>query len=282
MIRKIKNKVWAFDIEWAPDPVAGRLLYDLSEETPDEEVVETMWKKGGATEENPMPFLKTTICRVLSLSMVTRHDNAGDIKVELRSLPSIPVENDKTEERYILQTFLEALGRHRPQVVGYNSISADLKILIQRGIANGIHAGGFCTRPDKPWEDFPDYFSERNDYNIDLMRIISGWGNITPSLNEIATVSGIPGKMEVAGDEVAPMWLNGKMNEIIAYNEFDALTTYLLWLRVAHFAGLFSSEQYKEEQDLVEQMLVAESKKEERKHLSKFLEKWKRLRGLYN
>ncbi len=282
MIRTIKNKVWVFDIEWVPDTVAGKLLYDLPEETPDEEVLREMWKNGGATEDNPMPFLKTTICKILSLSMVTRHEDNGDVQVRLHSLPSIPVKSEEAEEKYIIQTFLNALGKAKPQIVGYNSISADLKILVQRGIANGISAGEFCTRPDKPWEDSPDYYSDRNDYNVDLMRIISGWGKSTPSLNEIATVSGIPGKLGVTGDEVAPMWLDGRINEIIAYNEFDALTTYLVWLRMVHFSGLLSSEQYKEEQDRVEQMLVSESKKEERRHLSKFLEEWKRLRSRYN
>jgi len=40
------------------------------------------------------------------------------------------------------------------------------------------------------------------------------------------------GKMDVDGEEVAFLWLDGKLNEIVAYNEFDALTTYLVWLRV--------------------------------------------------
>ncbi len=40
------------------------------------------------------------------------------------------------------------------------------------------------------------------------------------------------GKMNVDGEGVAFLWLDGKLNEIVAYNEFDALTTYLVWLRV--------------------------------------------------
>ena len=153
--------------------------------------------------------------------------------------------------------------------------------MIQRGIANGIQAREFSKRPDKPWEGV-DYFSDRSDNNIDLMRIISGWGKSTPSLNEISVVSGIPGKLGVDGQEVAPMWLDGRIDEIVAYNEFDALTTYLLWLRVAHFAGLFSNDEYSREQGMVEKLIVDESKKEERKHLTKFLEEWERLRSFHN
>jgi len=281
MIKSINKKVWAFDVEWVPDPLAGKLLYKLPGDMPDVDVIREMWKMGGATEEDPMPFLKITLCKIVSLSMVTRHEDKGEVKVELHSLPSLPVKSTEADEKYIISTFLDTLGRMKPQIVGYNSVSADLKILIQRGIANGIMAKHFSKRPDKPWEGV-DYFSDRSDHNIDLMRILSGWGKSTPSLNEISVVSGIPGKLGIDGSEVAPMWLEGRIDEIVAYNEYDALTTYLLWLRIAHFAGLFDDNEYVTEQELVEQLIVDESQKEERKHLLKFLEEWKRLRSYHS
>ena len=281
MIKSINKKVWAFDVEWVPDPLAGKLLYKLPDDMSDAEVIREMWKMGGATEEDPMPFLKITLCKIVSLSMVTRHEDKGEVKVELHSLPSLPVNSREADEKYIISTFLDTLGRLKPQIVGYNSVSADLKILIQRGIANGIEAKQFSKRPNKPWEGV-DYFSDRSDHNIDLMRIVSGWGKSTPSLNEIAVVSGIPGKLGIDGSEVAPMWLEGRIDEIVAYNEYDALTTYLLWLRIAHFAGLFDVNEYAREQDRVEKLIVDESQKEERKHLLKFLEEWKRLRSYHS
>jgi len=39
--------------KWAPDFQRGRLIYDLSDDLTEEEVIEYMWKEGGATEENP-------------------------------------------------------------------------------------------------------------------------------------------------------------------------------------------------------------------------------------
>ena len=39
MFKTVKNRVWAFDAEWIPDPVAGRLLYDLPDELPNVEVL---------------------------------------------------------------------------------------------------------------------------------------------------------------------------------------------------------------------------------------------------
>ncbi|MYE61310.1 MAG: hypothetical protein F4235_04570 [Candidatus Dadabacteria bacterium] len=114
------------------------------------------------------------------------------------------------------------------------------------------------------------------------MRCVSAWGKGTPSLHEISVVSGIPGKMEgVDGKQVAPMWLEGRLDEIVAYNECDALTTYLLWLRMAHSIGHFDSEQYAEEQRLLRDMIKQEAESpERRRHLLAYLSKWESLSGV--
>ena len=69
---------------------------------------------------------------------------------------------------------------------------------------------------------------------------------------------GIPGKIEVSGASVAEMWADEKLDEIVAYNEFDAFTTHLLWARIAHFSGLLSSDEYSQEQMLVRKLLDSE------------------------
>ncbi|MGA1864021.1 MAG: 3'-5' exonuclease [bacterium] len=279
MFKKVYQKVWVFDAEWVPDPLAGRLLYKLPESMSAFEIIQRMWKEGGATEEDPMPYLKTALCRVVSISFVTRYAETDGIKIHLHSLPSGSSDLKHIEEASIIRTFLEALGKRKPQLVGYNSLSADLKILIQRGVANGIQASEFCARPDKPWEG-EDYFSDFSDWNVDLIRILGGRGKSNPSLNEMAVVSGIPGKMDVDGEQVANLWLNGELDKIIAYNECDALTTYLLWLKLSYFGGHFTSEEYREEQKRVEDLLKSEGTKPERVHLQRFLEEWKYLREI--
>ena len=74
MFKTVKDRVWAFDAEWIPDPAAGKLLYDLPDNTPDLDVVRRMWKEGGATEEDPTPYLKTVVCRIVSVSAVDRFE----------------------------------------------------------------------------------------------------------------------------------------------------------------------------------------------------------------
>ena len=59
-----------------------------------------------------------------------------------------------------------------------------------------------------------------------------------------------------------------------------AITTYLLWLRVVHFAGHFTDEAYVEEQDRVRDFLERESKESDQSHLSTYLAEWERLKSV--
>ncbi len=280
MFKTIKNRVWAFDAEWIPDPLAGRLLYKLSADLPEKDVFTVMWQKGGATEEDPTPYLKTVLCRIVSIAAVERRLEGPDVKLHLLSLPRDSRDPDQTDERHVVGTFLTKAGQYKPQLVGFNSVSADLKAMIQRAVVLGLSMPDFCKRPNKPWEG-EDYFDSRNsEASVDLKDVIGGWGKTAPSLNEIATLSGIPGKMDVDGEQVAFLWLQGNLDKIIAYNECDALTTYLLWLRIAHFGGHFTTPQYEQEQKLVREMIATEIAQNGKEHMKGFLDEWDRLNGV--
>jgi predicted PolB exonuclease-like 3'-5' exonuclease len=280
MIKNVMKRVWAFDIEWVPDPVAGRVLYDIPDDVTDAaEIMKIMWERGGASEEDPTPFLKTAICRVVSVAALERRELPdGGVKLNLMSLPHEPSNTEEASEASVVGTFLDALGKSRPQLVGFNSLQSDLKILIQRGLILGLSAPAFCERPDKPWEGI-DYFARGSDWNIDLKEIVGGWGLASPSLHEIAVQSGIPGKMGVDGNDVAPLWLEGDLDRIVRYNECDALTTYLVWLRLTHFAGFFDERSYLREQELVADLLQTEIAQGGREHLEEYLEAWNGLRN---
>ena len=76
------------------------------------------------------------------------------------------------------------------------------------------------------------------------------------------------------GQEVAHLWLEGRLLEIVAYNECDVLTTYLIWLRMAFFGGFFNQVQYEEEQERVRNLLTTEGTLPGKEHLFEFLETW--------
>jgi predicted PolB exonuclease-like 3'-5' exonuclease len=277
VFKTVLERVWAFDCEWVPDPVAGRVLYDVAESEP-RDLLEVMWHEGGASEEDPTPFLKTILCRIVAISAVERRLLPdGEVTLQLLSLPHDPDDPADASERAIVGAFLDAVGKSRPQLVGFNSIDSDLRILVQRAVVLGLQAPGFARRPEKPWQGV-DYFARQNDWNVDLKQVLGGWGKAVPSLHEAATLSGIPGKMEVDGNQVAQLWLDGRLREIVDYNQFDALTTYLLWLRVAHFGGHFTSEEYALEQERVRDLLERRSAEAGGGHLRDYLAEWDRLR----
>lgn len=280
MFKTVGNHVWVFDMEWVPCATSGRRAYNLPNDMTDADVVERMWQEAGATEENPRPFLKTMLCRVVSLSAVTRHVVDGQVHLKLLTLPKITASDSDTSsnEAEIIGSFLDAVGNYKPQLVGFNSEASDVLILIQRAIANGLSAPGFASRPDKPWEGI-DYFNQHSDAHVDLIKIVGGYGNTRPSLHQFATACGIPGKMDVAGNEVYELWMAGKIQDILEYNEFDALTTYLCWLRTAHFGGFLNNAEYIAEQAQLRELLE-NGIKTGHTHYQRYLETWDRLQSV--
>jgi predicted PolB exonuclease-like 3'-5' exonuclease len=282
MLKKIAESVFSFDIEWIPDPKSAEILLKSPRSSgPDEEAgasFEALWADARKADdpEDFQPYLKTILCRIVSISGILRDcPRGGEPVLKLVSLPTDPLDNQKSGEKVLLTSFLKSVGRRKPQLVGYNSSQADVPIIIQRSIVHGLPGFGFSDRPAKPWEGV-DYFDVRNsDYNIDLAEGLGQFRD-RPSLHQAASLSGIPGKIDVSGDSVAQMWLDNQLPEILAYNEFDAFTTHLLWARMAHFSGLLESRDYEREQELVRNLLETEIANG-KEHLVRFVEEWDRL-----
>ncbi|MGA1101225.1 MAG: hypothetical protein ACO3VB_05585 [Opitutales bacterium] len=285
MLKKLADSVFSFDVEWIPDPKSAEILHDLpAAPGPGVEAAhsfEALWasarKEGDAPDSQP--YLKTILCRIVSLAGILREQApGGKPSLKLISLPLDPSDPLKSDEKTILTSFMKSVGRRKPQLVGYNSAQSDVPILVQRAIVHGLPGFGFSDRPAKPWEGV-DYFDARNsDYNLDLADAMGQFRD-RPTLHQAATLSGIPGKLDVSGASVSQMWLDGKLAEIVEYNECDAFTTHLLWARIAHFSGLLSSEQYQAEQKLVRDLLEYEIS-QNRNHLQRFIEEWDRLLSL--
>ncbi len=271
MIKSVPDEVWAFDCEWVPDLRAGRILYRLPDELPDREVLRVMWEQGGATPDNPQPFLRTLLCRIVSIAAVVRRvSKNGEPQLFLHTLPENP-DDPSQDETYILRRFLgDGLAARNPQLVGFNSRNADLRILTQRAITRGLCLPHLCERLDaKPWESM----------DIDLMDMVSGYGkSYAVSLNEMATLCGIPGKLETSGEDVCGLWFGGHRREIVQYNSFNALTTYLLWLRLAFFSGRLNTEEYRLEQVRVRRLLEERARKPDDAYLARYLDAWRELK----
>lgn len=279
MFKSVAPCLFSFDLEWIPDPLSAKILHGVEIDSiqAKEEAMRALWRSAGATEDAPQPYLKTILCRIVSVGGIFREVVNGGVKLKLVSLPSDPFDSEKCSEKQILTNLLKAIGTRKPQLVGYNSHNADVPIIIQRSIVNGLYSQGMAERPDKPWEGV-DYFNQSSDYNIDMAPILGKYA-MTPKLHEVATLSGIPGKVDTDGGSVPNLWLQGKLKEIVDYNEFDAITTHLVWARIAHFGGFLSESEYIEEQALVRALMLAEIEGG-KTHFNRYIEEWDRLQAL--
>jgi predicted PolB exonuclease-like 3'-5' exonuclease len=267
-----------FDLEWVPDADGARRLFDLPEETTEIEAMQRLWEHCPQynAEKNPRPFLKYMFSKVVSIAFLSRRviwrDGVEEIEFRLNSFPELPVDGDFSEGE-ILERFLAAVGKYRPQLVGFNSLESDVQVLIQRAMINEIAAPDFCRRPNKPWEG-DDYFDSKNsEGHVDILKRFSG-GAMQPKLDEFARLCGYPGKIDVKGDQVTDLWLNRDLTKIVEYNQIDALNTYLLWLRFVHFCGKLSSERYFEESEQFRAFLEGEAEKPGKTFVQQFLDRW--------
>lgn len=268
-----------FDLEWVPDAIGARRLFDLPADTSEIDAMQSLWQHSPDYKEelNPRPFLKYMFSRVVSIAFLSRkpvfRDGNLQIEFSLNSLPELPVDPEQQDEAALIERFLYILGKRCPQLVGYNSADSDIQVLIQRGMINEVSAPAFCKRPDKPWEG-SDYFRRwDNEDHLDLMKLFSVRG-MTPRLDELAKMCGFPGKIDVKGDQVTDLWLARDLTKIVEYNQIDVLNTYLVWLRVVYFCGKINEEDYMNEQDQFREFLENESANPEKAFISDFLAKW--------
>lgn len=146
---------------------------------------------------------------------------------------------------------------------------------MQLAVAKGVQVVKFAKCPEKPWLG-DDYFDSRNsEAHVDLIEILGSDGSSNPPLNETASVFGTLlknwGERRGGGP---PMWLEGSLADIVAYNEWDALSTYFILLRMADFGRFFDQNQYSEEDGFVRKLLSTEVTLTGKELLLEFLERW--------
>jgi len=276
----IHDPVWFFDLEWVPDATGAMRLFELPPHTTELEAMGKLWEStaGFDAESCPRPFVKYIHSRVVSVSFLSRRityvEGERVVEFALHSLPKLPLDDNARDEKYLISQFLHYVGVREPQLVGFNSLESDLQVLIQRSIVNEVRAEAFCKRPPKPW-DGRDYFDSRNsEWHLDLLQRFSMRSGMTPRLNDIARLSGFPGKIDTNGSQVVDLWLDGCLEEIVKYNQIDTLNTYLIWLRMCNFACKFPEDEYLSEQDDFRNFLDTEAEKDGCDHIRRFLEKW--------
>jgi predicted PolB exonuclease-like 3'-5' exonuclease len=249
-----------FDIETVPDVALGRRLYGL-EGLPDEEVAKAMFalRRQGSGGE----FLPLEQHRIVAISCVLRSRDG----LKLWSLGDAG-----SSEAELIERFFDGIERFSPDLVSWNGSGFDLPVLTYRALLAGVQAPRFWeTGEGDPAFRYNNYLSRYHWRHLDLMDVLSGFqprGRV--SLENMALLLGLPGKLGFSGARVWESYLAGDILGIRRYCETDVLNTYLIHLRFELLRGRLARERYGEEVERLKSLL--RSGKEP--HLADFLSAW--------
>ena len=175
-------------------------------------------------------------------------------------------------EKQIVERFFEGLERYSPELVSWNGAGFDLPILHYRALKHGVTAEYYWEIGDKDREfRFNNYLNRFHWRHLDLMDVLSGYNfSGRGSLEQVAMLLGLPGKLGMSGDQVWDTYQSGKVAAIRDYCEIDVLNTYLIYLRFQLMRGLLDQSRYQSEVELLNTKL-SEMKAP---HISVFLSAW--------
>jgi len=143
-------------------------------------------------------------------------------------------------ESKVLEQFADFVGRAHPHLVTYNGRSFDMPVLANRCLRHGV--------PFRAYYADRDYRYRYSDHgHIDLADVLTDYGAARkPSLNSVAKLVGLPGKLDVDGSMVDSMYEQGRIDEIRTYCLHDVVQTAFLFMRVELLRGRIEQAQYRE------------------------------------
>lgn len=145
---------------------------------------------------------------------------------------------EATNEREILEDFSRFVERNRPSLVTFNGRTFDLPVIALRSLRHEISL---------PW-----YYQERGlrhrysaDGHIDLCDWLADHGAAkSASLDALAKLIGLPGKVGVDGSQVEGLYRAGRLADIQTYCLADVAQTAFLFLRFQLLTGALGREAY--------------------------------------
>ncbi len=167
-----------------------------------------------------------------------------DENYQLQSLELFPrsaaAGQEDPEETDILQSFSRFVEDRRPALVTYNGRSFDLPVLALRSLRCGVPMAWYYNE-----RGIRHRYSE--DGHIDLCDWLADHGaSRANSLDALARLIGLPGKIGIDGSQVHDLYQQGKIEEIRNYCLADVAQTALLFLRFRLLQGVLDSRQYRE------------------------------------
>ncbi len=253
--------VLAFDIETVPDTDGGRRVYGL-DELSDADVARIMFTK--RREQTDSEFLPAHFHQIVTISAVLRKGDT--FKVWSLGTPD-------SDEPELVSRFFDGVARYTPTLVTWNGGGFDLPVLHYRALVHGIAAPRYWDVGDDDrdfrWNNYLNRFHYRH---TDLMDVLSGYqARQYASLDQVALLLGLPGKMGQSGAGVWEQYQAGQIEQIRNYCETDALNTYLIYLQWERIRGNLALQDWEQECERVRDALRRQNKT----HWNEFLQAWR-------
>jgi len=265
------QSLFVFDIETVPDTdaVPNLIGHDVGADAAERRKALEAYHlelTGGKNAFPRQPFHKVVAVSFLSaeIEYEGRHENY--YLKELRSGGTA-----ESAEHDLVGGFYQFIDRNHPRLVSYNGRGFDLPVLRHRAMVCGVTAGGFHDTSNK-WENYTSRYAQ--DWHCDLQEALTDFGAASRGLklNEVCAVLNFPGKFGVDGSQVAPMYDEGRTQEIRDYCETDVLNTYLVYLRYQLTRGRVTKDGYN--RAVADVIALIEAEREAHPHLGQFLEAW--------
>ncbi|MBL1353389.1 MAG: 3'-5' exonuclease [Zetaproteobacteria bacterium] len=176
----------------------------------------------------------------------------------------------ESSEKELLEGFFHLIETRTPQLVSFNGRCFDMPVLKYRAMRHGLSCPRWFSAGDR-WNNYESRYS--SVYHLDLLEVLSDYGaSARCSMDEVAAVFEIPGKLEVAGSDVRGLFESGDISAIRHYCEMDVCSTLLIFLRWQLFQGILNDVAYAQLLQSLRNYLDAEG--EEKPHFMRFLEAW--------
>ena len=257
--------VLVFDIETIPDLELGRRALGL-DGLPDAEVAKAMFALARQGSSSGSDFLPHEQHRIIAISCVLR------MRDQLRVWSLGDVEAGEAE---LVSRFFEGIEKYTPDLVSWNGGGFDLPVLHYRALRHGVQAPRYWeTGQEDSSFRFNNYLSRFHSRHLDLMDVLSGYqARARASLEDVAGLLGLPGKLGFSGADVWDAWLRGEIDGIRRYCETDVLNTWLVYLRFEFMRGRVDRSTLDGEMDRVRDLLKGSAEP----HFRAFLAAWQKV-----
>jgi len=174
----------------------------------------------------------------------------------------------QSSEQELLEGFFHLIETRAPRLVSFNGRGFDIPVLKYRAMHYELSCPRWFSTGDR-WNSYDSRYSSM--YHMDVLEVLSDYGaSARCSLDEVAAVFGVPGKLDTSGSDVQTLFEAGDIASIRDYCETDVCTTLLVFLRQQLFQGVLTQDAY----TLLIKGIRNYLQSEEKAHFDMFLEAW--------